>query len=341
MTGQDRVISVLKGGRVDRPPLLPILHSGLAGLLGVRLGDYFTDAATMARVAVEGCRRFGFDGVQLSLGVTGEAESLGAKVDQPADGAPVLRQHLLADVSNLSSLKRGDAACRGRMPLFLDALRRVRSQAGSSLFCLATLRGPLNITAQLRGVEDTLVDMIESPDQISRILDFAVDVAITASEAALTASADGVVFGEAACSPNFISPELYRRLILPRHKRLVRSLRSMGWKVVGFHVCGNILPILEDLISTGADLIDVDYQVPADQAVERAAGRVTLRGNLDPSSVFRFGDSVKVRAQTRELCRVVSGARWILSSGCDIPPGTPAENLQAFAEAARVTCTGP
>lgn len=335
MTGHDRVMSALKGGHVDRPPLLPILHSGLAGLFGIRLGDYFTDAATMAQVAVEGCRRFGFDGIQLSLGVTGEAESLGARVDQPPDGAPVLRQHLLANLLNLSRLKPGDAACRGRMPLFLEALRRVKWEAGTSLFSLATLRGPLNITAQLRGVEDTLVDMIESPDQISRILDFAVDVAIAASEAVLTASADGVIFGEATCSPNFISPEFYRRLILPRHKQLVRTLRSVGWKIVGFHVCGNILPILDDLISTGADLIDVDYQVPAQRAIERAAGRVTLRGNLDPSSVFRFGDPAKVRMQTRELCRAVSGTKWILSSGCDIPPGTPAENLQAFAESSR------
>ncbi|MGQ9649964.1 MAG: uroporphyrinogen decarboxylase family protein [Phycisphaerae bacterium] len=335
MTGYDRVTSVVKGGCVDRPPLLPILHSGLAGLFGIRLGDYFTDAATMAQVAVEGCRRFGFDGIQLSLGVTGEAESLGASVDQPPDGAPVLRQHLLANLSNLNRLKPSDAACRGRMPLFLEALRRVKREAGTSLFSLATLRGPLNITAQLRGIEDTLVDMIESPDQISRILDFAVDVAIAASEAVLAASADGVIFGEATCSPNFISPEFYRRLILPRHKQLVRALRSMGWKIVGFHVCGNILPILDDLVSTGADLIDLDYQVPAHKAIERAAGRITLRGNLDPSSVFRFGDPARIRMQTRELCRAVSGAKWILSSGCDIPPGTPAEILQAFAESSR------
>ena len=335
MTGHDRVMGVLEGRGADRAPLLPILHSGLAGLCGVRLGEYFTDAATMARVAVEGCRRFGFDGVQLSLGVTGEAESLGAKVDQPPDGGPVLRQHLLADLSNLDKLRPRDAACRGRMPLFLDALKRIRSEAGSTLFLLATLRGPLNITAQLRGIEDTLVDMIERPDRISRVLDFAVDVAIAASQATLSASADGVIFGEATCSPNFISPDFYRRLVLPHHVRLVQALRSMGWKVIGFHVCGNILPIVDDLISTGADLIDVDYQVPAGRAIELAGGRVTLRGNLDPSSVFRFGDAAKVRAQTRELCRVVSDARWILSGGCDIPPGTPAENLQAFAETAR------
>ena len=337
MDGCDRVLRVLDGGAADRLAVLPIVHSGLAGLCGVRLGEYFSDAAVMARVITDGCRRFGFDGAQLTLGVAAEPEALGAITEQPADGAPILRQHLLSDLSALDDLRSRDPTTAGRMPLFFEAVERVKRDAGDSLFVLATLRGPLNITAQLRGIEDALVDMIERPEDIERVLDFATDVAIKVSKVTLSTSADGVVFGEATCSPNFISPDLYRRLVWPRHVRLVRELRAMGWRFIGFHVCGNILPVLEDLISTGADLLDVDYQVPAARAIELAAGRVTLRGNLDPSSVFRFGSPDKVRAETRALCQAVAGGRWILGSGCDIPPGTPPENLQAFVEAARTT----
>ena len=337
MTGCERVLKVLGDGSADRLAVVPIVHSGLAGLCGVRLGDYFTDAAVMARVIGDGCRRFGFDGAQLTLGVAAEPEALGAKTEQPADGAPILRQHLLSDLSALDDLRSRDPATAGRIPLFIEAVERVKRDAGDSLFVLATLRGPLNITAQLRGIEDALVDMLERPEDIGCVLDFATDVAIRVSKATLSSCADAVVFGEATCSPNFISPDLYRRLVWPRHVRLVRELRAMGWRFIGFHVCGNILPVLEDLISTGADLLDVDYQVPAAKALELAAGRVTLRGNLDPSSVFRFGSSDKVRTETQALCRAVTGGRWILGSGCDIPPGTPPENLQAFVEAARST----
>jgi uroporphyrinogen decarboxylase len=335
MNGLERVTAVLEGKPVDRPPVLPIVHSGLAGLCGARLGEYFADAEVMARVMVEGARRFGLDGVQLTLGVVAEPEALGAATTSSPDGGPVLRQHLLSDLSNLDSLRRRDPGAGGRMPMFARAVEQVSRELDGQAFVLATLRGPMNITSQLRGVEDALVDMLERPEAIGEVLSFATDVAVQVSRSLVGCGAHGLMFGEATCSPNFISPDLYRQLVWPLHVKMVGELRRMGWHCVGLHVCGNILPILPDLIATGANLLDVDYQVPAARAIESAGGRVTLRGNLDPSSVFRFGTADKVRCETRELCRAVAGAGWIVGSGCDIPPGTPAENLQAFVEAAR------
>ena len=111
----------------------------------------------------------------------------------------------------------------------------------------------------------------------------------------------------------------------------------MGWRFVGLHVCGNIVPIMSDMIATGVDFLDVDYQVQAAEAIALGADRVALRGNLDPSSVFRFGTVDQVRRQTEALCWATRGARWVMSSGCDIPPRTPAENIAAFVETVRAT----
>lgn len=80
--------------------------------------------------------------------------------------------------------------------------------------------------------------------------------------------------------------------------------------------------------------MDIDYQVSAAEAILLARGRIALRGNLDPSSVFRFGAPDAVADATRKLAAEAAGSRWILSSGCDIPPGTPEQNVRAFAEGA-------
>ncbi len=335
MTGRERVERVLRGEKVDRPPLLPILHTALAPLAGVPLGRYFTDAEEMAGVAIEGFRRFGLDGVQLTLGVTGEVEALGAAVEQPADGAPLLRQHLLADPARLGGLRALDPTAGGRMPLFFAATERVARAIGTEAFVLPTLRGPLLMASQLRGVEQVLMDMMDDPEGLERILDFTTEVALRVGTALLATGAHGLALGEATCSPNFISPASYRRFVQPRHARLVAALKAAGWPAVGLHICGGTLPILEGVIATGVHFMDVDYQVPAADALALAGGRIALRGNLDPSALFRFGTPAQVREGTAGLARGVSGARWILSSGCDIPPGTPAENLTAFVEGAR------
>ena len=342
MTGLHRIVKVLTSpgadGRpvlIDRAAILPIIHAGLAGHFGVELGRFFTDAAALARVMIEGYRRFGFDGVQLSLGVTGEAAALGARTRQPDDAAPVLTEHLLADLDRLDRVRKRDPTTGGRMPLFLAAVEKVAREIGTEAFLLATLRGPLVTASQLRGVEDTLIDMIEQPAIVDELLALGTEVALKLARPLLATGAHGLLLGEATCSPNFISPDFYRRLVLPHHTRLVTGLKQMGWRFVGLHVCGNIVPIVSDLIATGVDFLDVDYQVQATDAIALAADRVALRGNLDPSSVFRFGTVDQVKHQTEALYRATRGARWIMSSGCDIPAHTPAQNITAFVETVR------
>ena len=344
MNGLTRVRATLTGRSVDRRPVLPILHSGLPPLLEVPLGTFYTDAEVMADVIVRGYRTFGYDGVQLSLGVTGEAEALGADVAQPPDGAPVLNEPLLQDfpspesAETLEDLRTRDPLTGGRMPLYYEAVWRTAGQIGEEAFVLAMLRGPLLAASQLCGAEDLLIAMITAPDEVETLLAFTTGVARELGTWLRSSGAHGLILGEATCSPNFISPTLYRTLVHPYHRALVADLRDAGWATLGLHVCGEITPIFEDLVATGVDFLDVDYQVDAGDAIKLARDRVALRGNLDPSSLLRFGTPAQVRGATRDLMAAVEDApRWILGSGCDIPPGTPEANLRAFIETAIAT----
>lgn len=339
MTGKESIIRVLSGEPAERPPVMPIVHTALTRYADVSLGRYFTDADVMADVIVRGYERFGFDGVQLTLGVAGEVEALGARVDQPPDAGPIVRQHLLAGGASLDDLRRIDPASGGRMPMYQAAVRQVADRIGRHAFVLSTLRGPLNIASQLCGVENILIDMLERPDYAREILEFTTDVAIAVSRGSLASGADGLVFGEATCSPNFISPAMYLQQVQPCHVRLIAAVKTMGWRFAGLHVCGGITPILDGLIATGVDFLDVDYQVPVDEAVRLVAGRVAMRGNLNPSALLFLGTPDEVRRETAAVCRAAAGSRWILSSGCDIPPGTPAANLAALVETARTGIT--
>jgi uroporphyrinogen decarboxylase len=189
--------------------------------------------------------------------------------------------------------------------------------------------------SQLRGVEQLLVDIMEQPDLVEQVLDLTTELALRLGRALVATGAPALMLGEATCSPNFISPQHYRRFAQPRHEHLIAQLKQVGWRAVGLHVCGDTRSILDDMIATGADLLDIDHQVPTEEALAMAGDRIVLRGNLDPSGVLRFATPDEIRTRTRQLCRMVEGRRWIVSSGCDIPPGTPEENLRAFANAVR------
>jgi MtaA/CmuA family methyltransferase len=199
---------------------------------------------------------------------------------------------------------------------------------GEEAFVIVNLRGPFLMAAQLRGVERLLMDSIEAPDLLEAVLEFTTELSLRLGLSFLDSGAHAVVLGEATCSPNFIPPATYRRFVRDRHRRLVGELRGAGWEAVGLHICGNLLPILEDVLGTGANLVDIDHQVVPRDALELNRGRAVLRGNLDPSSVFAFGTAQSISQAVAPLRTQVEGAgHWIYGSGCDISPGTPAENL--------------
>jgi uroporphyrinogen decarboxylase len=65
-------------------------------------------------------------------------------------------------------------------------------------------------------------------------------------------------------------------------------------------------------------------------AVHVPADRLVL-GNIDPAGVFRIGTVEDVRRRTFDLLNEIGySPNFVLSSGCDIPAGTPLENIDAF-----------
>ena len=65
--------------------------------------------------------------------------------------------------------------------------------------------------------------------------------------------------------------------------------------------------------------------------LEKMPKDVPVMGNVDPAGVMRMGtpeDVEKATLEVMEKCRGYNN--FVLSSGCDIPPLTPWENIDAF-----------
>jgi uroporphyrinogen decarboxylase len=61
-------------------------------------------------------------------------------------------------------------------------------------------------------------------------------------------------------------------------------------------------------------------------------GRVAF-GNIDPAGTFKNGSVENMKEKTWELLeRTANYKNFVLSSGCDVPPGTSNENVAAFYE---------
>ncbi len=351
VTGIERVRGVLCGGsppcggtppreRDGEVPVVPILHTMAARLLGVPIGRYASDAGIMARAIIAAWERFGYDGVQLSLGVAAEAEAFGAATTQPDDGLPAVTRPLLLDPADLASLRLPDVELAGRLPLFVEAVQRVAQALGREVWVVATIRGPLLMATQLRGVEQFLIDLLERPAWCAELLAFTGQVGALCGKALVAAGAHAIAIGEATSSPDFIAPRLYRQQILVHQARLVQALHAAGAEATVMHVCGHALPLVADIAATGCDVMDIDSAVDPGEALA-VSGRMVLRGNVDPVGVLLYGTPTLVEERARAALAAAQGTgRFILGSGCDVPPDTPPENIAALVRAARSAKAG-
>ena len=72
-----------------------------------------------------------------------------------------------------------------------------------------------------------------------------------------------------------------------------------------------------------------------DEMLTHIPENIVAMGNVDPAGVLRMSDADTVRNVTIELLDKCSKyPNFVLSSGCDMPPMTPWENIDAFIKAA-------
>jgi uroporphyrinogen decarboxylase len=125
-----------------------------------------------------------------------------------------------------------------------------------------------------------------------------------------------------------LSPEDYKRFVLPRTAELIAKLKSSGVPVIYFGTASTaLLPMMAE---SGADVIGLDWRVSLAEGW-RAVGNKAVQGNLDPALLFAGRGQIEQAAG--EILRQAGGrAGHIFNLGHGILPGTPVEDVKALAD---------
>ena len=124
-----------------------------------------------------------------------------------------------------------------------------------------------------------------------------------------------------------LSPEDYRRFVLPHSRRVIAALSRLGVPVIHFGT--GTAGFLEDFASAGGDVVGVDWRVELSWASRRVGPRA-VQGNLDPALLFCPRRSL--REAVRGILAKAPRRGFIFNLGHGILPGTPVENVRAVAE---------
>jgi uroporphyrinogen decarboxylase len=327
----ERLNRRVRGEAVDRQPNCNIFMTFAARYSGNRLADYYQDHRVLVEANMAVLEGFDLEIVQAISDPYREAADFGLEVEFPTDGLPLSKKPLLAEPEDIHKLQPVDPARGRRMSDRLAAVRLFREQVGGEVPIMGWVEGALAEAVDLRGMNDLFMDLVLRPDWVEEVLEICVVQGIRFARAQVEAGADIIGLGDAAASQ--VSPRMYRQFALPYEKRIFDAVHEMG-ALARLHICGDSSRIVDEMVETGADIIDLDWMVDLKGAGEKYGHRVSLLGNYDPVAVLLQGSPDEVYQATL-ACGRDGGSRCISAAGCEVPVDTPHENLHAHARALR------
>jgi MtaA/CmuA family methyltransferase len=318
---------VLAGDAVDFIPRTPILMQFAAEYIGSDYAKFASDYNVLVRANQQCAVDFGIDQLSCISDPYRETQGFGSEITYRTDATP-LSTHPLAETKDLSTLVRPDPLVSVRMKDRLDAISTYKRQFGGQYSILGWIEGPAAEAADLRDVATFMIDTVTDEPFACELMDLCTETGIAFALAQVRAGADTIGVGDAVAS--LVSPDTYESLILPREKRMVEAIHDAG-AYVKLHICGNIAHLLDGIATLGIDILDVDHMMDMSLVRQKLGAKVVLGGNIDPSEGVCRGTPESIR-QTMLQTYQQAGNPFMVNAGCEIPSGTPVENLKALCE---------
>jgi uroporphyrinogen decarboxylase len=341
MTPRERLTATVRLDTPDRVPVIPIGNFPLLRIGGLATTELVEQSTRAAEIILECQREFRYDCVYGRIGQNYEVEALGGRLRAQDDAHPAVEKpYLIGDAGDIADLDPQRLRTHRALTAESDVIRTLRREAGGEVPVMAYCQGPMRMAAQLVGAQPLMFAIADRPGFVADALDFAVEVSSVKADMALSSGSDLIFVSDPTASEDLISPQMYAELVLPRARRLIGAIKAAGHVAVIYHICGDTTRIIPFMAETGTDIVSVDSKVDLAAARSLLSYKACLMGNLDPVGLMLNGAPPEVEAEAARCIRLFEGGRgFVLSGGCALPIGTPAENIRALVSAAEVCRT--
>ena len=338
MNGYQRITAAIDGEWPDTTPVM--LHNFMmaAREAGVSMREFRRDPRLIAKSFTQAVERYEYDGIMIDVDTVTLAGAAGVRIDFPDDEPARMIEGRIDSLDEVPDLQPVDILSYGGVQVWLEAVRTLKHHFGNEVY----IRGncdqcPFTLASLIRGIQGWMTDLMD-PDKeplIHMLLEFCADITIQFIRHMAATGAHMISNGDSMAGPELVSPSVFHRFALPYDRRIADLSHELGLPYV-LHICGNTGPIIDDMIATGADGLEIDYKTDIRVAHQKLGGAVTFIGNIDPSGALALGTPEIIRQQTLDLLNTfVDTPRFILNAGCAIPPTTPPENLRSLIQTAR------
>ena len=344
---RERVARVLEG-KTDTIPIVAQINEHGVKLYGGDMREAYTNAAKFVEMNLAVFEYYQLDIPKFQYDVYNiEAEALGQRLTWEPDrmpdidrSNPLLRQH-----SDLDRLRPPDFRKKGRMPFVLEVIRRCYDLG---LPLGIRLCPPFSLAANIRGIENLLIDILTAPQFAHRLLTFLTDEVlipwVQTQREVMGQARSPAVGADAAASPPIVTVEILEEFVMPYILRMNEKIGNVtgqgywGYSYL-FKDPVKFLRMLELMASVSPktlSCLDPDLALTGPEPyVQFARGKkMSLRLGLD-TLLLQEGPMRKIVERCRRYIMAGSLAESLSISFNDISIHTPPRNVHTAIAAVR------
>lgn len=310
----------------DRIPVMPIMtHPGIE-LIGKKVIDAVKDGQTHYEAVMALRKRFPQSVASTTImDLSMEAEAFGANIVFDDNEVPTVSGRMLESAADVEALQIPSLDTK-RVPEYLKANRLAAAELDVPLFggCI----GPFSLAGRLYDMTELMMAMYIEPDTANLLLDKCTQFILEYCKQIKASGSAGVVMAEPAAG--LLSNDDCQAYSSRFVKTIVDAVQDDNF-VVMLHNCGNTGQCTKAMIETGAAALHFGNAIDMAQVLEEVPADIAVSGNINPVEIMKFGTPQQVEDVARQLIKLADKhSNFILSTGCDVPPETPFENIESL-----------
>ncbi len=306
---------------------MPVLSFPAVQLMDVSVRELISSSELQARGMELVAQRTDAAASVSLMDLSLEAECFGAQIRFFDDEVPTVVGSLITSLEEAEAMPVPQVGA-GRTGIYIEAIRQAAERI-TDRPVLAGVIGPFSLAGRLMDVSEAMIYCYEDPDMVHTLLKKATEFLISYSKEYKQAGANGIVMAEPLAG--LLSPALAEEFSGPYVKQIVDAVQDDSFLVI-YHNCGgSTIQTIDSILASGAAAYHFGNAIDMAEMIPHIPPETIVMDNVDPAREFRNGTPESIRRATLELMeRCCSHRNFVISSGCDIPPLSRWENIDAF-----------
>jgi len=306
---------------------MPVLSFPSIQLLNISVVELISDSKNQANGMKLIAEKVNSAASLSMMDLSVEAECFGSNIKFSKDEVPTVIGGIVATKKEAEELivpKVGS----GRTGIYIDAIKLALDLIKDRPV-FAGVIGPFSLAGRLMDVSEAMIYCYDDPEMVHTLLEKVTEFIIEYCKAYKAIGANGVVMAEPLAG--LLSPALAEEFSSVYVKKIVERVKDDHFAVV-YHNCGGAtIHMIDSILGTNCSAYHFGDAIDMRQMMPHIPPDVVAMGNISPAKQFRNGTVESISEETLNLLKDCSKyPNFVISSGCDIPPLSKWENIEAF-----------